>query len=389
MSERNLNVAVICPGCGGSGAVANVALHQSAELAKYFRVQLVSDGLPPKPAPGVVQRPIRPPIFRQLRRFAHVPREAAFALWAKAAVRRLHAKQAVDAVICHGHPVAALAAAPLTRGLGIPFILVTHGDIFDRPRGTYDPLLTRFYRQVTRPAYRGAARIVALSPHMQQLAVAGGAQPDRVVVIPNGLDPTEIGLPEDEADCAQPAMAAGPVRLLYVGRLSVEKGVDVLIDAAARLNEQGVPFNLRIVGTGPEEARLRTQTASLGLAGAIDFLGGIPRHQLGALYRTADIVCVPSRSDTLPTVVLEAMAAGVAVVGSETGGIPFLLLQGQAGWLVPTDVPAELANILTRLAEYPDTRTAKCRLASELVRDRFSWAANASAVANLISQASR
>jgi 2-deoxystreptamine N-acetyl-D-glucosaminyltransferase/2-deoxystreptamine glucosyltransferase len=290
----------------------------------------------------------------------------------------------VDAVICHGHPVAALAAAPLTRGFGIPYILVTHGDIFDRPRGTYDPLLTRFYRRVTRPAYRRAACIVALSPHMQSLAVARGGAPDRVAVIPNGLDPAEIGLTDTGADRSVPEHSSGPLRLLYVGRLSVEKGGDILIDAAARLKEQGVPFNLRIAGTGPEEARLRAQARAGEVDDSIDFLGKVPRRQLGTLYCSADVVCVPSRSDTLPTVVLEAMAAGVAVVGSDAGGIPFLLGDGAAGWVFPSEESSALASILKACWEDPRGLTQKRQRAFLQIRNRLTWSANARALRSLI-----
>lgn len=362
-NDRARHLVVICPACGGAGAVANVALNQARELAHYFRVTLLSDSFPATGLEGVTYQPLDPPRFGWLRRLGHVPREIAFTLSAKAALRRLHASTGVDIVLCHGHPVAALAAGPLQQRLGIPYAMVTHGDIFDRPKGTYDPRLTWFYRQVTQPAYRGAALVVALSPHMRDLALRGGAAPERVVVIPNGIDPAEIGL--DDWAVPAPRAPSDRLELLYVGRLSVEKGVDVLIAAAGLIKAAGVGFRLRLVGDGPEEAHLRALVAESQLDGQVEFLGPRPRLVMGALYQSADLVCVPSRSDPLPTVVLEAMTAGVAVVGSAVGGIPSVIEEGVS---VPAETPQALAGALQSLGRYP----ALIRCMGEAGRQRIA-----------------
>lgn len=365
------HLVMISPACGGAGAVANVARHQARELARYFQVTLVSDSFPATGLKGVTLQSLHPPRFDWLRRYGHVPRELAFALSAKSALRRLHARGGVDVVLCHGHPVTALAAGPLGRRLGIPCVMVTHGDIFDRPKGTYDPRLTWFYRRVTPPAYRRTDLVIALSPHMASLAKRGGALPERVVVIPNGIDPAEIGLVDDPYPRARPASAR--LELLYVGRLSIEKGVDVLIGSAGLLTANGVAYRLRIVGAGPEEDRLRLLVARSELDGAVEFLGPVPRLALGALYRSADVVCVPSRSDTLPTVVLEALASGRPVLGTDVGGIPFMVNHGQTGWLVPPGDPSALADRVQRIAVDP-LALSEMSLAARLeAAKRFNW----------------
>ena len=366
-----LYLVIICPACAGAGAVANVALNQSRELARYFRVTLLSDSFPATKLEGVTYQPLHPPRFAWLRRFGHVPREIAFTLSAKAALRKLHGGAGVDIVLCHGHAVAALAAGPMQRTLGIPYAMVTHGDIFDRPKGTYDPRLTWFYRQVTRPAYRGAALVVALSPRMRDLALRGGATPERVVVIPNGIDPAEIGLDER---APPPPRAPNPrLELLYVGRLSVEKGVDVLIAAAGLLKADGVAFRLRLVGGGPEEGHLRAQVTQLQLDRDVAFLGPVPRLTLGPLYQSADVVCLPSRSETLPTVALEAMTAGVAVVGSAVGGIPFVIEEGVSGVLVPSQTPRALAEALQRFGRDPALRRRMGGAGRQRSARVFNW----------------
>lgn len=99
------HLVVVCPACGGAGAVANVAFHQARELARSFRVTLVSDSFPAAGLEGVTFRHLNPLRFGWLRRYGHVPREVAFALSAKVAIAKLHARASVDVLLCHGHPV--------------------------------------------------------------------------------------------------------------------------------------------------------------------------------------------------------------------------------------------------------------------------------------------
>ena len=364
-------VVVVCQGCGGSGAVANVARRQAVELARRIPVSLVSESFPRESLPGVERYAIRPWRFGWLRRFAHVPNEIAFALAARAAVARLHARSQVAFVLCHGHPVAALAARPLRLRSQIPYGLVTHGDIFDRPEGTYDRRLTWFYKRTTPPAYRDADLVVALSPHMAELAQRGGARADRVVQIPNGIDPAEIGLDRGEAPIHRAPDEA--LALLYVGRLSVEKGVDILLDAAELLMDRGIDFQLRIVGGGPEQLGLSARLERTRLGNKVTMVGTVDRRALGPLYRSADVVCVPSRSDSLPTVVLEAMAAGVAVLGTDAGGIPYMVEHGVTGIVCARNSPYELADAIARLAADRESIPGLGRAARLKAGADFSW----------------
>jgi glycosyltransferase involved in cell wall biosynthesis len=365
------HIVIVCPGLGGGGSVANVALHQARELAKRFCVTLVSDSFPPGVSQTLGQLPLKPLRFGLLRRFAHVPNEIAFTWAARLAVAHLHIRQSVDAVICHSHSVATIAARSLKKKHGIPYALVTHGEITDVPKGTYDPRQTWFYRRVAPPAYRDADLVVALSPYMASLAIRGGANPERVALIPNGIDPSDIGLDDNEP--ALPRVASDCLELLYVGRLSIEKGVDVLIEAAALLRVRGVKFHLRIVGVGLETQHLRLKAASLQLDDVVEFIGPMPRKQLGAFYRSADVMCVPSRGDPLPTVVLEAMAAGVAVVGSDTGGIPFMINHGTTGLVSPVADPVALADALERFSDEEGLASRMGEAGRQRVIWEFNW----------------
>jgi glycosyltransferase involved in cell wall biosynthesis len=372
MALSRRQIAVVCPGSGAGGSVAAVALRQAAGLASSFDVMLLSDSHPAEPIGRVKYLRIRPPSFRWLRRYGHVPRELAFTRHVRRVLFGLALARDLDFVLCHGHAVAALCAAPVQASWGVPYGLVTHGDIFDRPLGTYDPRLTWFYKKVTPKAYRHANLIVALSPHMQALAQQGGAANDSIRVIPNGIDPSEFGL--ELTYISPPPLAPDlPLRILFVGRLALEKGVDTLLQACKRLVEQNIPLQLRVVGDGPLLSELQVMAVTLGLGDCSSFVGPLPRHALGTEYLGCHVVCVPSRSDPFPTVVLEALAAGRCVIGTDVGGIPFAVEHENSGLLVKREAPGELADALERVSRNPQMLEAMGRQGQARAQTHFKW----------------
>ena len=382
------HLVVLCAGVGGAGSVGAVALRQARLLSAWAQVTLVSDRAQPAMAEAGWNQwlELRPPQFRWLRRFCHLPAEVAFDLVSLFALLRLHRRCPVDLVLCHSHPVAALAALPFRWLSGAQLAMVCHGDIFERPPGTYEPGLTWLYRRTTPLAYRQVDLIVALSPTMRDWAERGGASPQRLALIPNGIDPADIGL---DSDWAAPLAAGRDLRVLFVGRIEPVKGVDVLLEAWRQLMQQGWHGQLRLIGpVAPAwlgEFNRLCGTIPKG-PGKPDVRTLVPRLELGHHYRWADVVVIPSRSDPLPTVALEAMAAGRAIVGTRVGGLPFLLDDGAAGVLIRPDNPTELAQALRHLAEEPAELARLGAMAHAHQASRFSWAACGDALHTQINQ---
>jgi glycosyltransferase involved in cell wall biosynthesis len=372
-------VAVLCRGCGEQGSVAHVALRQARELAPGFDVTLLSDSFPADLPEGVRGRRIRARRFDALRRFAHVPNELSFALRCRSELGSLHRERRVDLVLSHAHAPAALAGAPLRSRERVPLALVTHGDIFDRPKGTYDARLTRFYEWVTPRAYRSADLVVALSRHMAALAASRGARADAIEVIPNGVEPSDLGDTGAEESGERDRFS-----VLFVGRLSVEKGPEVLLRACALAKADGLRLELRLVGDGPQRQELERLASSLGLMAETSFEGRVPQSTLGRRYRAAGAVCIPSLSDPFPGVVLEALGSGGAVVASRVGGIPDVIDSGTNGVLVPAGSAEELARALTGLARDPAAANRLRRSARSSVAERYSWTAVGAALSRAI-----
>jgi colanic acid/amylovoran biosynthesis glycosyltransferase len=165
----------------------------------------------------------------------------------------------------------------------------------------------------------------------------------------------------------------GPLALLAVGRLVEKKGFHVLIDAAAQLR---TAFRLRIVGDGPEHARLAGAVQRHGLAESVELAGPLTHHELPAEYAAADVVVTPSLADAagdrdgLPNVVLEAMASGLSVVGGDVGALA-TALNGRSGLLVPPGDADALADAVELLAARPGLRAAIGQAARARVQRDF------------------
>jgi glycosyltransferase involved in cell wall biosynthesis len=140
---------------------------------------------------------------------------------------------------------------------------------------------------------------------------------------------------------------AEPFELLFVGRLSEEKGVDTLLHAAAKV-ERNVKVTL--IGDGPMRPELEQLATELGIEGAVNFQGYIPfGENLLNEYRQHDGFVLPSRSEGQGRVLLEAMAGGLPIIASNVGGIPEVIDDGATGILVPPDSPAALTTAIEDL----------------------------------------
>jgi glycosyltransferase involved in cell wall biosynthesis len=139
-----------------------------------------------------------------------------------------------------------------------------------------------------------------------------------------------------------------PCNVLFAGRLVALKRTNLLLDAIAQLRGQGESVRCTVVGDGPERSSLERQAVSLGIAQQVIFAGWLQvlGKEMLAAYDAADVFCLPSFSEGLPLVLIEAMARGVPVVATAVSGTPELVNHEQSGLLIPRDdLPALVASI--------------------------------------------
>ncbi len=272
------------------------------------------------------------------------------------------------------------AAWLLKRLRGTPYVVSLRGG--DVPG--FQPYDLAGYHRLTAPLirflWRGAAAVVANSRGLADLAAASaGGVPIRM--IPNGVDAARFA-PAGELS------REGPVRLVFVGRLVRQKGLDVLLEALARLPAEAC-FEVEIVGDGPLRAELASLAGRLGLAAKVRFSGWVSRADMPETLRRADAFVFPSRDEGMPNAVLEAMASGLAVAATRIAGNEELVEDGRTGFLVPPDDPAALSAVVARLVADRNLCWRLGRAGRDKAVGEYSWRVVAEAYAALCREAVR
>ncbi len=262
---------------------------------------------------------------------------------AVSALREL--KRALDgADLVHAHGVrAGLAAGAAARSDAVPHLIVTiHNAVFESG-STRRGAETVAHRML---ALLAEERICVSEDLARAARAAAPARAGSVLVMPVGADPTPI--PEADVLAARSQLGLEPGRRLVVGvgRLDPQKGFDILVEAAARM-DGAVPPLFVICGEGPARPDLEERIYDLDIGGRVRLLGN--RRDAKALIASADAFCMPSRWEGSPLALHEALAAGRPVVAAAVGGIPELLTFGQAGLLVPPEDPGALAAAVGRV----------------------------------------
>lgn len=244
------------------------------------------------------------------------------------------------------------------RGSDVPYY-----DIFSRNVH----LLNLLLRPITRSIWRGAAKVVALSDNLQQTALRT-APSHKIEVIPNGVEADLFSPP------AVPPETSGRLSLLTVSRLINRKGIDHILAALARLGDPQI--ELHIVGTGNCEAPLKALCTQLGLDKAVTFHGYHPRKELPHFYNQADVFILPSLAESFGLAFAEAMACGLPIIGTRTGGITDLVKEDNGILVEPANVE-ELCQAIIHMKEEPAMRAAMAQANRQRILAHYTWGAMA------------
>ena len=267
-----------------------------------------------------------------------------------------------DIVHSHGYRADVVDALHLRRD--VPIVSTVHGF-------TGGDLRNRLYQWLQCRAYRRFDAVVAVSePLRRQLAPRIG--PKRLHVVPNAYAPESESLSKEAARVAL-GLPNDEFLVGWVGRLSREKGPDVLLDALAR-REMPASALAVFVGEGPLAPELRQRTVELRLDARVTWKGRVANasHLLAAF----DVLVVSSRTEGGPMVVLEAMATGTPIVATQVGGVPDMLPRGTA-LLVSPESPSELAAAIRDAFMDPEATRTRARAARRRLDAEYglsSWA---------------
>ncbi len=278
-------------------------------------------------------------------------------------LRRLRA----DVLCCNGYKPDILGWRA-ARLAGLPVVSIAHG-------WTGATIKVRLNEVLDRLVLRWMDRVVCVSEGQAVKVRQGGVPPERVTVIRNAIDPAPFSNPEPSYREELQKFFAAPKRRIVAaaGRLSPEKGFGQLVEAAALVRQADATVGFILFGDGPLRGEIAARINQLGLQDHFVLAGF--RDDLAKFLPHADVAVLPSFTEGLPVVVLEALAAGVPVVATAVGGTPEVVEDGVNGYLVAPGKPADLAQRILGLLGDDDRRRAMGQRGRQRVLTDFTFAA--------------
>lgn len=328
MNPRRLHIGLIGPVPPPNGGMAM----QTEQLARLLREEGIEVTLLP------VNPPYRPAFV------ANIPiLRAACRLWSYLfAVWRLAGRVDVIHLMANSGWSWQLFAAPvlwLAALRNTPVVVNYRG-------GEAKDYFLKSFRWV-KPSLKRATAIVVPSGFLEQVFQEFGQTPR---VVPNIIDRTVFQPPRPPAARARSVDRGETFDLVITRNLEPIYGIDIAIQALARVREAGCAARLLIAGSGPAESDLKALASELGVSEAVTFVGRLDRTGIAALYAAADAMVNPTNVDNMPNSVLEALACGLPVVSTDVGGVPYILTHEQNALLVPPRNADALAAAIIRLS---------------------------------------
>ena len=322
----------------------------------------------------------------ELRRRGHaadiLPAAGSFNLGYLRRLMRITRESRTQLIVAHLYG-SAVYGSVLSLVTGIPLVAVLHGqsDIANSGR------MAALKRLLVRARPR---RLVFVSARLRdELAASLAADANRCVVIPNGVDIEKFSAHHARTLRDELALPSDAILVGAVGNIRRPKDYPVLLQAARELTSKSPRYHFAIVGEGSgalfdELVALRD---SLGLAGRVHFLG--MRDDVAALLPSFDVYALSSITEGFSIACVEAMAAGVPVVATRSGGPEEIIEHGHSGLLVPTRDPASMAAAIEEIAMRPELAAAIRTRARERVARKFTLQAMLDAYAALFTEAAR
>ena len=293
-------------------------------------------------------------------------------------VRRLLTRLDVDVVNAHA-PVPGLADVAAFRS-PVPVVMTYHSGSLVKGGHRVDVLLRAYERHVLPRVFARCSQLIAVSPVSEAYATG------RAQVIPPGVDSSQFRAPA--------TIEGRERRVLFVGRVertSRWKGLQVLVEALVGLRESVPDVRLDVVGDGDDVAHLKSRAEELGVDDLIDWHGRVDHRELPRFYQRAGVTVLPSltESESFGMTLVEAMACGCPVVGSDVGGIPFVIRDQVDGLLVPPGDATALSDALRDVLTDP-LRAAELGAAGrEAAQTRWDWSHQEASTIQVLEKAAR
>ncbi len=266
------------------------------------------------------------------------------------------------------------AGIELKNQFKIPLVSTIHATERGRQQGFIQSEMSRQIESLERSVCHESWKIIACSDYMvEELHQIFGTPFDKVVVIPNGINLSkhELTSDADKEELRNRYAPNGEHLLLYVGRITHEKGVHVLVDAMPAILAEFPDTKLLVAGKNGR--RLQPQAEFLGVADSVQILGFISNEHRDHLYQIVDAAVFPSLYEPFGIVALEAMGLGCNVIASHVGGLSEVVQHREDGLTIYPDDPGSIAWAVRELFRDPESAAVRRKRAKRKVIERYSW----------------
>ena len=279
----------------------------------------------------------------------------------------------VDVIHCHDW-MTTQAGIEAAQAAGVPLVATIHATERGRHQGHLPGDVSVAVDATEQRLCQAADELITCSQAMREDVITQlGADPDRVVVLPNGIDETVWRTEDSQRRRARVRWGGTGPLLMFTGRLEVEKGIYTMLDALPTILNNFPDARLVVAGQGGQGGQFDADIAERGLSPAVIRAGWLSEEELKALIAAADVALVPSIYEPFGLVALEAMALGTPVVAARTGGLADIVDNGRTGLTFTPGDPGELASAVVETLSDPRAAAARADLARAELPKRFNW----------------
>ena len=245
---------------------------------------------------------------------------------------------------------------------------------------TSEGLRMRLYNRIDRHVLRKIGLVITVSEVSKSSLVERGVPESRIRVVYNAIDHDSLTKHPKRESSGQPYQ-----RIVAAGRFSHEKGLDILLEAIARIKESAPPFQLYPYGHGVEENNLKQMVSRLGLGDIVEFSGFV--DDILPILADMDFMVMPSRSEGMPVAILEAWSQELGVVATSVGGVPEMIQSGQNGLLVDPEDPGALADRMLWALNHPEAMRSYGKAGYKTIGEKFTFEIQAAQLSEIYTEA--
>lgn len=278
-----------------------------------------------------------------------------------------------DIIHAHGATAAGFIGLILRNKYGIPLICSLRGSDINAYPG-----YGKLSMHLTKRVISESDCLVSVSAALKNAAESITKSKKEIYVLYNGCDNGMFSKNNEERRLIRQRLGIpeGDKVFVFVGSMSADKGIFELLEAFTQIKPGDYGLHLLLVGSGPEEAALAGIAASRGLTNRLHMAGDLPHHEIPKFMSAADIFVLPSHSEGLPNVVLEAMGCSLPVIGTRVGGIPEAVDDGESGILIEKKSVSSLVEAMKHLAVDDKLAGRMGALGRKIVESKFTWRHN-------------